>query len=211
MGGNRDGEDPPRGKEGHPRTRASGRGGRSPTPADLLDGLPIEVLARITENDPLDLARRVFDRVGELALMVDADRTTALVFATVARRAPELEGGEPPDGWLQNCIDMALRDMLHEDRLEARLGLVPDDPEGDRYGFLSESLGIDSASARDVAVVFNDLALHVRRSFFAMVVDGKSLLQCAEEGLGTADQVREHVRRAFEAISTLGDVDEDEP
>ncbi len=76
---------------------------------------------------------------------------------------------------------------------------------------LTDVLGVDATVARQAALVFNDLPDDVRRSFWALVIEGKSLDRHVSEGHGPLTGARARVKRAIIAISTLEDPGPDHP
>ena len=184
--------------------------GRTPLtdPRELFaGGSPREVLGRLLDGDPLDIGERTRLRLKAKALLLDAERWTLRSMARVAFAAPRWDGTSALLEWIDQQVDRAASDLLDEDR--AALHQPPAQEESDsRYAFLTQALGIEPEIALRACVVFNDLPDHVRRAFWALVVEGKSFARCVSEGLGTREQVQADGRRALTALSQLSDPDE---
>jgi hypothetical protein len=97
-------------------------------------------------------------------------------------------------------IDEALEDLVEEDREEETSGLPPTIPWDPRFAFLSEILGLEPALARRACLRFNLLPDDVRRTYFAVVIEGKTMRRYVAEGNGPPSQVREYLKRALGAL-----------
>jgi hypothetical protein len=198
-----------RGERAEPRQVGEGgsEAGQTPLadPSELFaGGSPREVLGRLLDGDPLDLAGRTRSRLKEKALLLDVERWTLRSMARVAFAAPRWDGSLALIEWIDQLVDRAAGDLLDEDRAALREPPAQDESDS-RYAFLTQALGIEPGIALRACVVFNDLPDHVRRAFWALVVEGKSFARCVSEGLGTREQVQADARRALTALSQLSD------
>lgn len=167
-----------------------------------------EVLARITPGDPLGLGVRCQTRLRERALFVEPNRVLPRAFARSARSAASYRGEPELGAWLAQQIDRALADCMLDDREDERAERPPNDAH---YAFVSEAWGISPKLARAACVVFNDLPLVVRRNWWALSVDGKSINRWVAEGHGSPSVVQARAERAILAISLLRDPGGDDP
>lgn len=84
----------------------------------LLRGLPVEILQRIADGDPLDLRTRVTVCLERRCLLLDPDRLLLLALADVAREARLWTGRPALARWLAQRVEVAVDRMLVE---EARM------------------------------------------------------------------------------------------
>ena len=171
--------------------------------AELLRGDSARrTLARIHDGDPLGLGPRCSERLRERAILLGGERVLARALVRVALRAPTYEGVPPLELWLEQRIDRAIDDLLGEPPAET----------GDaHFAFLSETLGVEPPLARKAAIVFNDLPATIRRTFWEIVVQGKTVRRWVAEGHGPPEYVKSELNYALGMMSSLGDADLDRP
>jgi hypothetical protein len=180
--------------------------------AELLRGeSPRQILRRIHEGDPLGLAPRCFDRLQGRAILLVGDRLLARALVRVALQAPGYDGVPPLDRWLEQCIDWAIDDLLGENADAEHRGDPPTETGDPNFAFLSETLGVEPPLARKAAIVFNDLPPAIRRTFWEVVVKGKTTSRWVAEGHGPPEYVKEQLAYALGMVSSLGDADLDCP
>jgi hypothetical protein len=183
----------------------------SVAPRSLLTGAaPREVLKRLIEGDPFGLEARARDYLAETALMLDVERLYLRTAARIAYASYDAEAITSVSGFLRECMEVAAEDLLSDD-LEAQRCSAPVEPTDARFSFLAESLGVRPEVARKACVVFNGLPPIVRRAYWALVVEGRSMSRCISLGLGTRSEVENCVKRAVLAISLLEDPGPEEP
>jgi len=165
----------------------------------------VRILRRLVlgEADLLELRQRCAGRTRERALLVDPERLYLHSLARMAQAAPQLGDSAWPAEWIVGRIDASLQDILMEDEREEGLGLVPADPWKAPHTFLMHWFGIEGRLARAAAVKFNGLPERRRRSFFDLVVEGKSIEDCVARGFGPPSELRDDVRAAFSALFLL--------
>jgi len=168
----------------------------------LAGGTPREVLARITQGDPLGLAEVVGACIEEGAWLVDADRLHLRGLARVARFAARYHGRPPLEVWLRSVVEEALVDVMRED-LEGE-GDGEERPFGAAFVELSKPLGLDPECMRGACTAFNRLERPVRRAFQALVVQGRSLDELAPAWNEPATAIARRARRALDVILTGG-------
>lgn len=167
----------------------------------LGGGSAKKVLKRLIDGDPLEIGPRCQERIEESAVFVAWDRLWLRAVARVAYAAPNYRGTPPLDVFLAEWIDVAIGDLITEDREEDRKGVPVSTPWDPRYAFVSEQVGIDPALARSACIRFNDLALDVRRTYFAVALGKKTFNRWVAEGNGPPDAIRSQLKQAFEALS----------
>ncbi|MCB9916294.1 MAG: hypothetical protein H6828_14290 [Planctomycetes bacterium] len=180
--------------------------------SDVLGGETAgEVLERVLDGDPLDMDGRCFARLRHNATLVDGDRLYDRATAAVAIAALDYDGAPELGRWLDRVIDRTIRALLDEDIEAERQGLPPTRPRDPAHGFLSDALGVEPPIARKCAVVFNGLPIPVRKAFWAMIMQDKSLNRAVAEGLGPPETCEARVRYAMGMMSSLGDWPEPNP
>ena len=180
--------------------------------AELLrDESPRRILRRIHEGDPLGLAQRCSERLHQRAILLAGDRLLARTLVRVALRAPAYDGVPPLDRWLEQGIDREILDLLGEDADAEHRGDPPTETWDPDFAFLSETLGVEPPLARKAAIVFNDLPPAIRRTFWEVVVKGKTTHRWVAEGHGPPEYVKEQLGYALGMVSSLGEADLDCP
>jgi len=172
------------------------------------------LVRRLWEGDPLQLARRCARRLAQRALLMEAARVERRARARIALTAT-LEaaraGSERAQAasWIAEGVDAAIDDLLRADeRGAAREAVAPHAPGAGRdlpAAVLCGTLGIEPASLPRACATFNGLPEQTRRVFFAAVVEGESIANCAQAATTTnRKDPREEVRsRLVEAFSAL--------
>ena len=169
--------------------------------AALFSGrAPRELLALLGEGDPLHLYGRAAAGVRAAARLLEVDRVHLRTLARVALAAPRYAGDPEFGVWVEARVEEAMEDLLRADREELRQGNAVLEPWDARFAFLTQSFGVPPGATLRASVAFNSLAPAVRRAFFRVVVEGKSVERCLAEGLGPRDELRERCRQAFRAL-----------
>ena len=167
-----------------------------------------EVLARISDGDPLRLYPLCAHRTRERYFVVDPDRVFERALSSVAVGMEIDSSGCERADWLIERIDAALRSVLEEDREAERTGARTEsgflDP---KYLVFVEAFGTEPARARSAAVQFNGLDERARKAFFHLLVDGESVEACLQRGLGPPDRLRNDVLTALWALGHLDDAE----
>lgn len=173
----------------------------------LAGSSPEAILAKITQGDPLRLHEMCGRRVRELSLLLDPDRLHEHSLSWIAVAATRAASGEIDSGWLTRMVDCTIERCLREDREQQHV--APGSPPADlkHYSFIHEAFGTESGLVRSAAVAFNALEQRARRGFFALLVEGKSVEECLEEGLGPREMLRDNV---LQALCALGHLNQEE-
>ncbi len=175
--------------------------GRAPA---LLRGTPREVLARISEGDPLEVRPRVARVLAREALLLDADRVHLRALVHTARAAALARGSvdaRRSGDLLDRAAERAVREAVRESRAAGSR------PSGGRardlFEALAPHLGLDAQEAREAAAAFNECDPEDRRACFALLVEGRSLDELARGG--SATEIASRARRALgAALAKLG-------
>ena len=174
---------------------------QAPQHIELLRGhCARDILVRLVDGDPLELAARCRARQTERAVLVENHRLCLRTAARVAYAAARYRETPPFATWLCNRIDEAIIDIIREEREADRCGSAPPDATDPRFQFLSQILGIDLSLARKACIAFNMLSQEIRVTMWALLVHGKTIDQVVAEGGVSSDRVRKHVRLAFDAM-----------
>ena len=177
--------------------------------ATLLRGTrPSQILARITDGDPLGVGPRVMQFLRKRAVLMDSARLCLRTMAHIAHDAPFYEGDPPITEWIGEVIERSVRDLMQEDAYDEATKSPLRQPTDERYDFLVNLLGIPPGKARRACVTFNALPSRDRRTFWAVCVEGKSVHRYVAEGNGPPKKVKRRIENVFRALSFL---DEDPP
>ncbi len=167
--------------------------------------LPRVALEAIADGDPLEieaLARRIIESG---AWLLDVERLVTRGMATVAFAAHRYNGFPEVDRWVARELDKALEACLDEDREHVLEGLGVDAESAPNFHWLAQVLGLELDQVVPATVAFNALPQAVRRAWYALGVQGKTVEQCVESGLGSASEIRARANRATLTLSLLED------
>lgn len=171
----------------------------------LRGGSPKEILARLIDGDPLEIRARCKERLHARALLLSLDRLQLRSLARIAHAGPRWNGEPPLGPWIEGRIEHSMKELMEEDAESVRSGLPTLGPGEGHYTFLSSLLGIEPHLAPRACVAFNTEPEEVRRTFFAVVVEGMRLTRYVAEGNGSPQEVRERLARSFQALGLAAD------
>lgn len=174
--------------------------GEAPAPwrAWLAGGSARDVLARIVQEDPLELHRRVASRLRAHAYLLDGDRVLLRCFALVARHASRYRGAPAFDTWLDAMVAAAVESVLREDLEPER---HPDVSAcSPAFMSLARPLGLEPDALVRACVRFNHLPTADRLAFCALVLRSRTLEDVVRE---TGENATEVARRARRGLETL--------
>lgn len=171
----------------------------------LRKGVPSDIIARLTNGDPLELTRRCAIRARARAHLVDLDRLVHRTIAHLGIVGPIYDGEPPLDAWLDECIDHAIDQLLREDTLEEREGRTAIDSWDARYSFLTLMVAVPPRFTRRACVTFNSLAPENRLAFFKLVIECESVEECLAAGMGPPETLRGRCMSGIRALLDLGD------
>jgi len=168
----------------------------------LVAEQPREVLHRLLDGDPLELADRCRIRLRERALFLNVER---LFFKAVARTsfaAMSYAGRPRLETWLERCIDQAIEDMRTEQYDEEFRSLPPSLSEDEPfYTAFAKKTGVEPGLSRLACLALNNLPPESRRAFQAVAIEGKTIHRYVAEGHGPPDRVQDLLRSV--ALSVL--------
>ncbi len=168
---------------------------------DLLKGgSPKEILARLLDGDPLEIRARCREQLHVRALLLSLDRLQLRTLARIAHSAPRWRGEPPLGAWVEERIDHSMRELMEEDAEAVRSGIPHPGPGDGHFVFLSSLLGIEPHLGPRACVAFNAQPESVRRTFFAVVVEGTRLNRYVAEGNGSPEDVKQSLVRALRAL-----------
>jgi len=191
----------PRSESGPPRTGSAGATPDERARLALITGASFEEkLQVVAEGDPLGLIGLADERVRARWLFLDPGRVfEESVFQVVAVSAL-LTREDDLRCWLVARVDEAIEHLLRRDGELLLEDQLPEAPVRANEAYLSGCFALPPALAFRAAARFNWLPERSRRCYFAVVVEGRSLSQCLESGLGPREELRDHVTLAIETV-----------
>ena len=166
----------------------------------MLVGTPHEVLARLMNDDPLELSAVVARRIAERHLLMDADRVLDASRARCAREAARWRGVPSLEVWIEERVDRVLDELRdpHE-----REGAPPRaEPKG-AFADLARPLGLSPVAMRAACARFNSRADEERELFFRLVLERRSPDALAHERGRSLSELARPARRALDALLGL--------
>jgi hypothetical protein len=173
----------------------------------LAGGTPSEVYRRLTDGDPLRIADLVLSGMSTEAVLWHPIR---LVRATVARAAHDswTYRGEPAlDIWLRDCFHKAVELVTVQIQSEELQGLPPEGDEVANTDFYSRMLRLEPPLVRRAILEFHALPLEVRKTFFAVFMEGQKLDSLARSQRVPQHFLEDQVGYAVQMMSTFGQSD----
>lgn len=160
--------------------------------ADVLHAqTPQEVIRRLLATGSFGLEGRAERYLRETGYLLFPERFAARVLARVAFEAMSYAGAPLLGEWLDNCIEMAARDLCNEQFAEEALHLpVPRSADAEYYEQVSEATGFELELTRLVCLTVNHLPEEARRAWHSVVVRGKSINRYVAEGNGPPEHVQ---------------------
>lgn len=177
-----------------------GHGDSYPGQAILGGGSMREVLHRLIDGDPIELRPRCMAKLRDGAWFVSLDRTHLRAAARVAYASRVYRGNPPLDAWLHARIDQSIEELVREEHEDERAQKVPGAPPDPLYAYLAAVLGLELPLARRACVALNRLPAEERGTFFAVVLDRKSVHRRVAEGNGPPATVHAQLKAATDAI-----------
>lgn len=173
----------------------------------VLDGVPAIVLARLEDGDPLRLFERAALCLRRAWYLVDAERVRRRSANRIAILAPLGAASSRPDAWVEARVEESIEACVNEDRGLARARRELAQERRYDYTFLCWMFGLATEHALTAAVAFNGMPPVVRRTFFALAIEGFDVQACIAAGLGSRETLREHLRVVLASVrvTSLGD------
>jgi hypothetical protein len=167
------------------------------------------VLQRLLDGDPLDLVPCTDRLVRERSVLIAPERVYHRAAARIAHAAMRYRGEPPLAEWIEGLFSIAIQELVAEDLDAERAGIPPATPWDPDYAMITEITGCQPAVARSVANAFNHLPHNVRRTTFAVLVEGKSLNRWVAEGHGPPERAREELLRGWKTLAAGIDPERD--
>lgn len=177
-----------------------GFGDSYPGQAILGGGSAREVLHRLIDGDPMELRPRCVAKLRDGAWFVSLDRTHLRAAARTAYASRVYRGHPPLDVWLHARIDQSIEELVREEQEDERVQKVPGTPLDPLYAYIAAALGLEAPLARRACVALNRLPVETRATFFAVVLDRKSIHRRVAEGNGPPAAVHAALKTAMDAI-----------
>ncbi|MEO0649978.1 MAG: hypothetical protein AAFZ65_04805 [Planctomycetota bacterium] len=167
---------------------------------------PHEVLRRIVDHDSIHLQSAVAPWLLEQCLLLDAERVFVRTATRIAYRASL--GSEPGAAaraaWYYERLDEAVGDCLRQD--EARLARSEFSREiFEEHAQFHWTFFVPEEAVLRAAVRFNGLPRLTRKSFFALLIERRSVDECVRAGLGPPERLRSRVLAALNAATGSDD------
>lgn len=164
-------------------------------PAILRQGNVQERLERIEDGDPLELHARSELQLRSEGLFIDPERLALRAMARVAVFSSEYEGVPGLDEWLDQVIHMSIQDLVREQEQEEfeRISVF-DSADKEFYLDFAAITKMPAKYGRLACLAMNKLPKEDRLTFWAIVVEGKSINRWVAEGHGPPQKVRQRLR-----------------
>ncbi len=165
-------------------------------PEILRGSDPMETVERLSESDPFNLAERARHRARELGLILDPERLEARAMARVAFAALAYRGELAFEEWVTACVDQTLQELLSEQAEEERQQVpIAQSLDGEFYKRFASIVQIPAQHGRLACLVMNRMPIEDRKTFFGIVIEGKSVNRWVAEGNGPPERVVECLQR----------------
>lgn len=170
----------------------------------LAGGSSREVLARIVQDDPLEVREHVARALRDGAYLMDGQRVALRSFALIARHALRYRGRPELAEWLQALAREAIAAILRDDCEAERKPIVPGHEPGREHGeafsALAKPLGLEPDAMGRACLAFNRLPQADRTAFFALVIAGRALEELVRAQGESATEIARRARRALDTI-----------
>ena len=160
-----------------------------------------EILAHLSEGDPLHLHERTARRLRERWILLDPDRTYHRALAVCAKAAASEDPPEDLAEWAARKLDLAIDRLVRVDlEAEAAQPEILSEEESD-FPLLTQSLMLEPGRVRAVSVAFNALDPLPRRAFFELLIEGRPVGECLENGPWDEDGLYEAIQTALATVN----------
>src|SRR5262245_24123127 len=147
-----------------------------------------DVLARISNGDPLKLYPLCARRIRDTYFVLDPDRVFERLLPLVAVGIQVEAERCTEAGWLTGRVDRAIQALIDHDREEERRGVPDEDPE-EHFRVFVEALYLEPSLARLASVRLNGLEERVRKVFYLLLIEGRPLEEVLEAGLAPEERL----------------------
>jgi len=155
-----------------------------------------EVYAHLLEKDPPRLREACLRVLAEECSLLDPvrlwdDTRREVAFELELSTKEDLEGD-----WLGERVRRSMERLLSRDRADERSGQAFDPAD---FSYLRRIFSIAAAEARTASIAFHALPSRIRKIFFALVIEDRSLEECSAAGLGSEEELGEALWSVFAA------------
>lgn len=165
---------------------------------------PMEKVVAVAESDPLELLAIAQTRCRARHLLLEPARVQDEAIYHVVQMSPMLTREEDFESWILARVDEAVDHVLRQDGEALVNDSISDEVVEVSRAFLAQVFDLDTRLAVRCAARFNVLPKETRQVYCALFLQGRTLAQCLEAGLGSRDELRTRVQLAVDTI--LGEV-----
>jgi len=160
-----------------------------------------EILAHLSEGDPLRLQETSARRLRELWFLLEPERVYHRAIAVCAKAASMESPPADMSAWTRAKVDHAIELLVRADSEaeQAHPELVNEDEKV--FPLLTNSLMLDPELVRFVSVSFNALDPLPRRAFFELMIEGREVVEVVEAGPWDQDGLYQAIQTA---LATMG-------
>jgi hypothetical protein len=160
-----------------------------------------EILARVSEGDPLRLEEATARRLREAWYLLEPERVFHRALAVCAKAASKEDPPHDLRAWTSAKIDVAIEQLVRADH-EAEQAHPTLLSEAEKvFPLLTDSLMLDPELVRFASVAFNALDPLPRRAFFELMIQGREVGEVIEAGPWDEDGLYAAIQTA---LATLG-------
>lgn len=170
-------------------------------PSFLRGGDASEILAHLSEGDPLRLQEATARRLREVWFLLEPERVYHRALAACATGAALEDSPADLDAWVRAKVDLAIEILVRADfeAEQAHPELVSEQEKV--FPLLTDSLMLDPELVRFVSVSFNALDPLPRRAFFELMIEGREVAEVIEAGPWDEDGLYQAIQTA---LATMG-------
>lgn len=141
-----------------------------------------EILAHLSEGDPLRLQEASARRLREVWYLLEPERVYLRALAVCAKAASKEDPPQDLDAWKVAKIDLAIEQLVRADYEAERAHPELVAEEEKVFPLLTDSLMLDPELVRFASVAFNALGQLPRRAFFELMIEGREVADVVEAG-----------------------------
>jgi hypothetical protein len=166
-------------------------------PSFLRGGDASEILARLSEGDPLRLQEASARRLREVWYLLEPERVYHRALAVCAKAASKEEPPADLGAWARAQVDLAIEQLVRKDQEaeQAHPELVAEEEKV--FPLLTDSLMLDPELVRSASVTFNALDPLPRRAFFELLIEGRDVGEVIEAGPWDEDGLYNAIQTAL--------------
>jgi hypothetical protein len=182
---------------------ATKEGPRTPEPAwpSFLRGRDAsEILAHLSQGDPLRLQEASARRLREVWILLEPDRVFHRALAVCAKAASMERPPANLAAWALSNLDLAIEELVVLDRETEQAHPDVVSEEERVFPLLTDSLMLDPELVRFTTVSFNALDALPRRAFFQLLIEGREVPEVIEAGPWDEDGLYEAIQKALATV-----------